>query len=223
MMTYRGLFTKGVYGGRWNLNFSLQKSDRVLDLGGGVHVYPYATDVIDKVEANEQRYNSELQIGERKLWNGYAEEILPTVPNKFFDFVYSSHTLEHAEDLPFVLKELTRTCKRGFLIVPHYYMDVWSNGKESYHNWLFAYDHQNDILQYRKRLPHEFYETLCSIQPQALDWRNRVAQGHDEHFYIRALWEIRCYWEDSIESRENPQIFEESLYMNEKVHWRAKC
>ena len=66
MMTHCGLFAKGIYGGRWNLNFSVSPTDRVLDLGGGVNVYPYATDVIDKIDANEQRYNNELKIGERK-------------------------------------------------------------------------------------------------------------------------------------------------------------
>jgi len=35
------------------LTSPFKKNDRVLDLGGGVHVYPYATDVIDKVDANE--------------------------------------------------------------------------------------------------------------------------------------------------------------------------
>ena len=68
MMTYRGLFTEGPYGGRWNLNFGIKDGDRVLDLGGGNRTYPYATDVIDKVDTNEQRYGGKLDIGDRKLW-----------------------------------------------------------------------------------------------------------------------------------------------------------
>lgn len=220
MMAFTGLFTSGIYGGRWNIDFLFKEGDKILDLGGGTQTFPPSTDVLDKEEeeSSGQRYGRSLDIGPRRLWNGYAEEILPTIPDNYFDFVYSAHTLEHVENLPFVLSEISRTCKRGFILVPHYYMDIWTNEELSYHTYLFAYSHKRNILKYRRRLSYEYYTELNRIQPPVLDWRSSLIQSHNDATNVRGLWEIRFYWEDQIDAEEDLDISEESKYKNEKFH-----
>lgn len=218
-MKYEQLFTNGLYGGRWDIPFHLTSTDRILDIGGGDRPYPLSTDVIDKdsPEAEIQRGNNKMYSkADKKIWNGYAEEILPLFANKEIDFVYSAHTLEHTSNLPFVLSEINRTCKRGFIILPHYYMDLWACPISSGHKWFFSYNHKINKVYYRRRLPFEYIKELTDIQPSFLDWRNNIIQGHYNNLNVRALWEIRFYWEDQIDFEEDLDIYEESLYRSKK-------
>ena len=63
----------------------------------------------------------------------------PFKPNTF-DEVYTSHVLEHLDDLPRVMKELKRICKKGARIVirvPHFSCGV--SYRDPTHKRLFSY------------------------------------------------------------------------------------
>lgn len=219
MMRWEQLFSRGWYAGRWDLDFGIKEGDRVLDIGGGNRPYPKATDIIDKdsPEVEIQRCSQKIVVEGRNLWDGYAEDQLPKIDNKYFDFMYSAHVLEHTDDLPFVLSEISRTCKRGFIILPHYYMDLWNSDVSSHHQWFFSFDHVRNVLKYRRRQPHEYIKELSvDTKPPILDWNNSIISGHFNNFNVRGLWEIRFYWEDSIDFEEDTQMYEESLYRREK-------
>jgi hypothetical protein len=71
--TGAALFAKGGnYAGRETLDFGIKPGDRVVDVGGAIHTFPYATHVIDRLDTDSHRYGQKLNIGKRKLLEGVA-------------------------------------------------------------------------------------------------------------------------------------------------------
>lgn len=213
-MQYKYLFAHGLYGGRWNINFNIKPGDRVLDIGAGSRPFPPTTDIVDfnSEEAESQRGKGlKVKTGDGlQVHYGKAEDVLQKFDNDEFDFIYTAHTLEHMDDLEWALKEMSRIGKRGFNIIPHYYIDLWWNFPTSYHKWFFSYDHKNNILKYRKREEWEFIEELANYNKD--HWRSTLLQSHNDANDIRCLWEIRFYWENGITYEYDDTIYEESKY-----------
>jgi SAM-dependent methyltransferase/ADP-heptose:LPS heptosyltransferase len=215
-MTYKNLFRKGWYGGRWNLNFNIKKEDKVLDIGSGDNPYPYATDGIDEdtAEAKNQRSGRSLKTDNLIMHYGKAENILPTFKDKEFDFIYTSHTLEHMDDLPLVLDEMSRVGKRGFVAVPLCYYDLLDNKSTTGHKWFMAYDHTYNRLRIRKRYPYEYADAATVIP--TINLGSDTLQSHNTNSCLRSIWEVRFYWENGINYIIDNTLFEESLYINNK-------
>lgn len=98
-------------------------SSRVVDVGGGRHVLPYATHVIDLNEMSSQSIldpidDSPLRFSE-ETWTKHdvCEGNLP-FEDKYFDFSFCSHLLEDLRDPIVVCKELIRISKSGYIEVP---------------------------------------------------------------------------------------------------------
>lgn len=215
VMSYKNLFTGGPYGGRWNIDFGLQKGSRVLDIGAGNKPYPFATDIIelaDNEDTRKQRHGRKAKSDGKTVHTGKAEDVLGQFDDNYFDFIYTSHTIEHIDDLPKALMEMSRVGKRGIVIAPHYYIDLWDNNAETGHKWFIDYDHKRNVLKIRRRQPHEFIPELNELV--SLD--NEVMQNHSTKAKVRSLWEIRFYWENGIDFEIDEDIYEESKYAREK-------
>lgn len=71
-------------------------------------------------------------------------QYLQNVPNNYFDFIHSSHSLEHMNDWKIALENWIRVCKSGgFLIitVPEEYMyekNTWPSKFNPDHKWSFT-------------------------------------------------------------------------------------
>jgi ubiquinone/menaquinone biosynthesis C-methylase UbiE len=71
-------------------------------------------------------------------------QYLENVPDNFFDFVHSSHSLEHMNDCKIALENWIRVCKSGgFIIitVPEEYMyekNYWPSKFNPDHKWSFT-------------------------------------------------------------------------------------
>lgn len=215
MIRYEDMFKVGLYSGHANLDWNIKKGEKVVDIGGGSNPFRYATHVIDLADEKyeSQRHGRKIvEMGDIEFINSPAEEIFPELPDNFFDFIYCSHTLEHFEDVPFMLDELGRVGKRGYIAVPTAEYDVIDTSKENGHKWLFNMDYKNRTLLYRERYPHEFYfnhGTNVLMGP---------LQGHNPvDYHIRAIWEIRFFWEDSIEYAYSSEICANTKHILEKI------
>ena len=108
-----------------------------IDIGGGNDCLRLPPDVEGTVE----------------LWDimdGDAQ-YMHKIKDETFDFVYSSHCLEHMRDVRAALMNWTRICKRGgvlYICVPHetyYEKGVWPSKNNSDHKWSFTVDKKSDM------------------------------------------------------------------------------
>jgi len=92
--------------------------DRVLDVGGGHQPFSRADIVADlSFVVAEHRGGNEAVKGEAQQWVEANIEALP-FPDQSFDFVYSTHVLEHTVNPERACRELMRVASLGFIEVP---------------------------------------------------------------------------------------------------------
>lgn len=99
------------------------RCSRVLDIGGGRHVLPYATHVIDLEGMTSENISNPIDDTpprfSEKTWiqHDVCEGNFP-FENKYFDFSFCSHLLEDIRDPIAVCKEIIRVSKAGYIEVP---------------------------------------------------------------------------------------------------------
>ena len=71
--------------------------------------------------------------------------------DKEFDFVISSHVIEHVEDFEFFIKELERVSSKGYIELPSRLGDNLVFENKTDHVWWFLYDDVNNKLIASKR------------------------------------------------------------------------
>lgn len=218
-MTQKGCYLPyGLYGGRDLLDYKIGPHDKVLDIGAGSHPFRYATHILDVPDASfdSQRYHRPLRLLEGQTLIPGTTDRLAEFEDKEFDFIYASHCLEHVDDLPWVLEQISRVGKRGFVAVPHYFFDFFAVTSESGHRWFCWY--KDDTLHIMPRQKTDFYDRFGKIWCDTeWDLHNRVFMAYWEGHNVlgmRWLWEIRFFWEDRID-----YVVDDSFFPQIKI-WR---
>jgi len=194
------------YAGRSTLDFGIKPGDRVVDVGGAVHTFSKATHVIDRLDADAQRYGRKLKVGKRKLLEGDVSDVLADLPDNHFDFCYSSHTFEHIDDLPKALTLISAKCRRGFYAVPASDIEFLTTKKHFGHLWLCRL--LAGVLHIARRPSYTISDELCVATEEIVGkcpTFHNLFQGRKCRGY-RFIWEARHYWEGHIpfEFHENP-------------------
>jgi hypothetical protein len=117
---------------------------KVADCGGGLggsYFEEALTAVIDIGDIkNSKNKNIKLYKGDINQDKVWAE-----IPDKHFDFIICTHTLEDIRDPLFVVKQLERVSKAGFISVPTRHTELspiqskFYNGY-SHHRWIFTFN-----------------------------------------------------------------------------------
>jgi SAM-dependent methyltransferase len=131
-------------------DFDLKPGDRILDAGSGADPFSHATHLVDLfLESCEHRHTSVL-IDERPFIKATVQAL--PFPDKYFDFVYCVHTLEHVNDPLSACSELARVGKRGFIETPTLAKDMLYSRAEGQHRWhVIAIDNRLCFFEYSKR------------------------------------------------------------------------
>ena len=98
------------------VDFKIQETDKVLDIGSGGYPFPKATHLADLYESETTHRKEEL-IKDGRPFVECNIQNLPFV-NKEFDFIFCSHVLEHVDDPALACEELMRVGKRGYIETP---------------------------------------------------------------------------------------------------------
>ena len=125
---------------------------KVLDIGCGYTANENATVVSDVQDLSNFYKNKKfVKITEKKL---------PFKDNEF-DFVITSHVIEHVEDFQFFISEIERISNKGYIELPTKLGDnlVFENSND--HLWMFEYDDNSNILLASKK--QEFIEPFVSV------------------------------------------------------------
>ena len=115
---------------------------KILDLGCGYTANKNATVVADVQDLSNFYKNKKfIKIYEKKL----------PFKDKEFDFVITSHVIEHVDDLDFFIKEIERISNQGYIELPSKLGDnlVFENLTD--HIWWFDYDDEKQILLAEKK------------------------------------------------------------------------
>jgi predicted SAM-dependent methyltransferase len=180
----------------------LEPSWVVGEIGPGTYPLPYAAYYIDKEKKFLEAVSSRAGV---KTILGDVEQGLP-IPDKFFDFIYASHILEHVNNLEKACKEVSRIAKRGVVIVPSAFKDFMFNWEEGDHKWWFLPNYQN-VLE-AKRLDYEFRSvTSDSNYSRATCHLFRTGPNRvDPEYRLLRRWfyekepalDVFCAWEGEI-------------------------
>jgi ubiquinone/menaquinone biosynthesis C-methylase UbiE len=185
-----------LYSGLNDINFNLNKNDKIVDIGGGNKPYKNATHVIDFAgeEGKVQRHGADLNIGNRIFLEGDAAEVLEQFDDNYFDFCYSSHTFEHVADLPALIDMINKKCKRGFYALPASDFEFFTT--QSHYGHVNLCRLIGDTLHISSREQNSvvpgfaaFYEALHAQMP---------AFNYLWEIKYRFIWEARHYWEDEM-------------------------
>jgi len=149
----------------------------VLDIGCGYTANNFANTVADVQDLSDFYKNKKfVRITDKKL---------PFEDNEF-DFVITSHVIEHVEDFKFFINEIERITKEGYIELPTRLGDniVFENLKD--HIWWFKYDDDQKILLVSNK--NQILEPFVSVS---------TAKKLENIFRESLIMEI--YWKDKID------------------------
>ena len=161
-------------------NLLSQKKDwKILDIGCGYSANNYATTICDVQDLSNFYKNKNFVILKNKD--------LPFNDNQF-DFVISSHVMEHVKDLKYFIKEIERVSKRGYIELPTKLEDnlVFENKKE--HLWQMDFDDVNHKLLISKKI--QFLEPVLTVSTI-----QKLRKYFKSSLVLELLWENKIEYE----------------------------
>ena len=150
---------------------------KVLDIGCGYTAHKKANIICDVQDLSEYYKGRDFV----KL----EDKILP-FKDKEFDFVITSHVIEHVEDVNFFIKELQRISTKGYIELPTMLEDNLVFENKNDHLWHMEFDDVNHQLLIRKRI--QYLEPVLTVS---------VAKKLARYFRQSLILEL--FWENSIE------------------------
>ncbi len=150
---------------------------KILDIGCGFTAHKNANVICD-IQDLSSFYNDRKFV---KLEN----KILP-FKDKEFDFVITSHVIEHVEDVSFFIKELQRISSKGYIELPTILEDNLVFENKNDHIWHMEFDDINHQLLIKKKV--QYLEPLLTVSSA-----KKLSQ------YFRQSLIIELFWENSIE------------------------
>ena len=156
----------------------------ILDIGCGYTANQNAKTVSDVQDLSNFYKNKKfVRITDKKL---------PFRDNEF-DFVISSHVIEHVEDFQFFISEIERITTQGYIELPTRLGDniVFENLKD--HIWWFKYEDDSNLL-------------LVSKKNQILEPFVSVSTAKKLETIFRESLVIEIYWKDKIDFKFNEDL-----------------
>ena len=156
----------------------LEKNNwNVLDIGCGYSANKYAKVICDTQDLKHYYKDKKfVQLKEKKL---------PFMDNEF-DFIITSHVLEHVEDPIFFLNEIQRvSSKGGYIEVPTKLEDNFVFENKHDHLWHLDFDDDENKLMISKKI--NYFEPVLTVSSIKM-----------LHKYFRKSLVLELYWENEI-------------------------
>ena len=146
---------------------------KILDIGCGYNAHKMANVIADRKDLSHYYKEKKfVKINENKL----------PFNDKEFDFVISSHVIEHVENFEFFIRELERISSQGYIELPSRLGDnfVFENLKD--HIWWFKFDDINNRLIASKK--NQLIDPFITVSTS----RNFFEKFFRESFVIELAW-----------------------------------
>lgn len=123
-------------------NKKIKENYKVIDIGGGLRNkagIPIDT-LFDLSDESLKKNTNKIEIIKKDFC---TKEGWDTLEDNHFDFSICTHTLEDVRDPYFVIQQIIRTSKEGYIAVPHKYRELnFSTSKSvlgyAHHRWIFG-------------------------------------------------------------------------------------
>ena len=167
-----------------NINLLLEnnKDWKILDIGCGYTAHEKASHIADVKDFSEY-YKG------KKKFTLIKEKKLP-FKDKEFDFVISSHVIEHVEDFPFFIGELERISNKGYIELPTRLGDNLIFENMTDHIWWLIFDDIEKKLIASKR--NQSLESFLSVATGKI-----LSDMFRESFVLELIWESKIDFEIS--------------------------
>ena len=195
---------------RRGLTFGFLKEDKVLDVGPGNFPFPFATHRIGIDQRDDAKDGTEFKLCDIEKGIDY--------PDKFFDYVYCSHVLEHLDDPISAAREISRVGQRGYIEVPSGFCTMFLNYGTVHPKW-FCYPDDDGFILFspwnEKFLGHFQNKSVmwamdmivnCNIKTIVLSTRERVLR--DYYYNTPGLFDPNQLWVGEIKVRKCGVLFQ---------------
>ena len=151
----------------------------VLDIGCGYTANHHAKTIADVQDLSSFYKDKKFIV--------IKDKKLPFKDNEF-DFVITSHVIEHVEDFQFFIKEIERISKQGYIELPTMLGDnlVFENLKD--HIWWFKFDDEINTLVASKK--NQILEPFMNVSTA-----KRLETIFRDSFVIELLWENKINYQ----------------------------
>lgn len=107
----------------------------IADLGPGNYPFPGANLYLEHPSRiSDKRYKKEILDGRQVIFADIQKGI-PEIQDKYIDFLWAAHIMEHLDDPITAAKEMCRIAKKGVVVVPSPYKDTLFFWEEWEHKW----------------------------------------------------------------------------------------
>jgi hypothetical protein len=161
----------------------------VLDVGGGVAPFRRADAVVDiePLEAHRGRTRGRTDefAGERWYVGDICDpQVWSQIPDKAFDFVVCSHTLEDVRDPLFVCGQLQRVARAGYIETPSKFREcAKADGSDvvagwEHHRWIVQVENGTLFFTLKNPFIHHFDYLGDARRARVFDWYNQFLGVH---------------------------------------------
>ena len=161
------------------IDYQIEKNPdwKILDIGGGYTAHKNAKVICDVQNLSEfYKDRKFVKLNDKKL----------PFDDKEFDFVITSHVIEHVEDVIFFIKELQRISVKGYIELPTILEDNLVFENKNDHIWQMEFDDIDHQLLIRKRV--QYLEPVLTVSTA-----KKLSK------YFRQSLVLELFWENSIE------------------------
>jgi len=187
----------------------IPRDAKVIDLGSGDKPFWRGDIFLDKLAHESQDIHRITKQGVIKNVGSFIDADITNIPikNKYFDFSFCSHVLEHLEEPQKALNEIQRISKAGYIEVPDGIVETIEPRRS--HFW-FIFLNNNKLVFIRKS------KTMQEIL---------YPHGRKHIYLFKKMKEpfIRLYWKDKIDyevidnlSKKDKQIVNEANSLPEE-------
>ncbi len=170
-------------------DFGIKNGQKVLDIGAGQDPFPLATHLSDKFPSDNSHRSGRPMISDSRIFLQADIENMPEIEDKYFDFVYCSHLIEHVNDPVLACKELMRIGKRGYIETPSKTGEIMFGDNSDFHKWyVYAVNHKLVFEKIKKNQP--FGDLFYSLYDSAF---NDPRWSSYQTLRLRFLWTLKQY------------------------------
>ena len=193
---------------------NLNPDAKILDVGGGRCPLAMATHVIDILPYGQYSkwYGNGSCLFNKDSWAqiDITKEKFP-FPSKYFDFVFSSHTLEDIYNPFFALNEIRRVGRRGYIETPSFSWEITKGVQAKricggqHHKWCVDVS-PDGVLQFTEK-SDGLYRNFLFHQSKRAFYKSQESDA------------CSFFWEDNFEYKHITNIDTRSTYnlLNQRV------
>jgi ubiquinone/menaquinone biosynthesis C-methylase UbiE len=196
---------------------NIKSTDLVLEIGSGNRPRRRSNILCDKfVESNYERSHDENVVIDKRPFV-VADGIALPFKDKCFDYVITSHILEHVDDPKRFVAELARVAKAGYIETPSELGEIifgWP-----FHKWIVRFENSTIIM--RPRIANSPFGDYFHQMYQHDPFFTEFIDSHLNDFYVQYEWKENIPLTIEMDSSTSIKFNESGKHINVKAEYKS--